>query len=353
MKSPRELPVLICTLAFAVFPALPQQKPAPPPPQEDAQVRITREVNLVIVPVTVKDGEGHLVADLRKEDFRIFEDNVEQNIDAFSNDPFPLSIVVLIDNELPKSTAREVQSSLPAIVGGLSDRDEVFLCRFDVNFHPGKGFTRDSNKLLTELKRTTLESEPARGGAPGGPFAGPTISGLPAPGAPQTLPGTQKTIGRRTKALDDAVYEASDLLKDRGRDRRKMVLLVSDGENVKKYRYSFEDAVKKLLEANISVFSVGVGEAFIRSKVPLLPRKFSPLPRYANATGGDVFYASKLDSLEDAYSRATEEARNQYTLAYAPRGTDRSIDYHSIEVRVKRPGLTIRTRDGYYVPAIR
>ena len=353
MKSLRKIPALLCSLALAALSAAPQQKPAPPVPQEDAQVRIVREVNLVVVPVTVKDGDAHLVVDLRKEEFRIFEDNVEQNLDAFSNDPFPLSIVVLIDNELPKSTAQQVQSSLPAIVSALSDRDEVFVCRFDVNFHPGKGFTRDTDKLLTELKRTTLASEPARG-TPGGPLgAGPTINGLPAPGAPQTLPGSQKMTSQRIKALDDAVYEASELLKDRGRDRRKMVLLISDGENVKKYKYTFDDAVKKLLEANISVFCVGVGEASYRHSVPIVPHRSSPLPRYANSTGGDVFYAAKRDSLEDVYSRATEEARNQYTLAYVPRGTDRSIDYHSIEVRVKRPGLTIRTRDGYYVPSIR
>jgi hypothetical protein len=55
--------------------------------------------------------------------------------------------------------------------------------------------------------------------------------------------------------------------------------------------------------------------------------------------------------MEELYSRVTEEARNQYTLAYAPSGTDRSTEYHSIEVRVKREGLTILTREGYYAGA--
>ena len=52
--------------------------------------------------------------------------------------------------------------------------------------------------------------------------------------------------------------------------------------------------------------------------------------------------------MEEFYSRVTEEARNQYTIAYTPAGTDRNTDYHSIEVRVRREGLTILTREGYY-----
>ncbi|HWQ03380.1 MAG TPA: VWA domain-containing protein, partial [Candidatus Nitrosotenuis sp.] len=70
--------------------------------------------------------------------------------------------------------------------------------------------------------------------------------------------------------------------------------------------------------------------------------------RYAKATGGDVFYAKTRQALETLFSRVTEQARNQYTLAYAPRDTDRTLDYHSIEVRVRRPALTIIARDGYY-----
>jgi len=61
----------------------------------------------------------------------------------------------------------------------------------------------------------------------------------------------------------------------------------------------------------------------------------------------------KSRDMEDLYSRVTEEARNQYTLVYSPGGTDPGKDYHSIEVRVKRQGLTILTREGYYTGAAR
>ena len=77
----------------------------------------------------------------------------------------------------------------------------------------------------------------------------------------------------------------------------------------------------------------------------------SVLSKYARASGGDVFYATRRAELESLYAGVTEEARNQYTLAYVPQKTDRTLDYHSIEVRLRRPGLTLLARDGYYVPA--
>jgi hypothetical protein len=79
-----------------------------------------------------------------------------------------------------------------------------------------------------------------------------------------------------------------------------------------------------------------------------LERKFSRLVDYAHDSGGEVYFAAKRETLEVLYSRISEEARNQYTIAYMPRGTDRSADYHNVEVRVKRAGLSIKTRDRYY-----
>src|SRR5207302_11103322 len=80
------------------------QKPAPQPPQQSPGLRV--QVNQVIVPVTVKDGSGRLVPDLRKDEFRILEDNVEQKIVYFSADEVPLSMVMLIDNDLNRKDAR-------------------------------------------------------------------------------------------------------------------------------------------------------------------------------------------------------------------------------------------------------
>lgn len=329
--------------------AVPPQDPAPPdvPRLSDARAKITVNTNLVIVPVTVKDGSGRLVPDLGKDEFRIFEDNVEQRIDVFTAEGFPLSMVVLIDNDLKKSDSKAVESSLGAILGGMSDLDEASICRFDEFFHPGKGFSSNQDALLTELQRTRLDSKTSSVVSVGGPFQGPTVNGHAVDGSPSVPDSTRTIFAGSTKALDDAIFDAAELLKGRPRNRRKLILIVSDGlDGGKKYNTNtFDSTVKELLGHGISVFGVGVGSAFF-------DRRFGRLSEYAHATGGDIYYAARTEAMQDLYARITEEARNQYTLAYISRGTNRAKDYHDIEVRVRREGLTILTKNRYYTGAV-
>jgi Ca-activated chloride channel family protein len=323
-------------------PAAKEQNPQAPPPQGP---KLTVRTNEVIVPVTVKDGSGRIVPDLRRDEFRIFEDNVEQKVSSFRAEATPISMVLLVDNDLKSKDAQQVEGSLRSVVAGLSTNDEVMLCRFDQFFHPGKGFTGDQDKLLAELKRTELDSEPSV--SPPNPAinSGPTINGHSAVGdQPNVAPATINIKGQPTKALDDAVYSAAQLLEGRDpeRQRRKIIFMISDGINGVKFNTNkYDTVIKELLRSDIAVYGVGVGSAFFE-------RRFERLSKYAHDTGGDVYYALKGHAMEELYSRVTEEARNQYTLAYAPTGTDRGAEYHTIEVRVKREGLTILAREGYY-----
>jgi Ca-activated chloride channel family protein len=321
----------------------PQPQSSAPPPSE-ARAKISVNSNLVILPVTVKDRSGNLVPDLQRNEFRVFEDNVEQKIDVFTAEAFPLSMIILLDNDLKQKDGEQVRKSLDAVVGGLSLDDEAFICRFDEFFHPGTGFTTDHDLLLTELQRTKLDTEPSVAPSSGGIANGPSINGHSAIGdAPNIASATMSIRGQSTKALDDAVFGAAQLLRDRSRNRRKLILLISDGANggKKSNKMNYDSVVKTLLHDNIEVYSVAVASAF-------LERKFSRLVDYAHDSGGEVYFAAKRETLEELYSRISEEARNQYTIAYVPRGTDRSADVHSVEVRVKREGLTIKTRDKYY-----
>ena len=203
----------------------------------------------------------------------------------------------------------------------------------------------DQDRLLTELKRTRLDDRPSAGPTSAAIAESPTINGHSATGdAPKTPETTMILKSQSTKALDDAVYDAAQLLKDRDpeRKRRKIILLISDGENNPKLNTNKYEVVRRdLLRYDIAVYGVGVGSAFFN-------RRFERLSKYAHDSGGDVYYGLKSEDMEEFYSRVTEEARNQYTLAYNPTGTDRAAEYHSIEVRVKRPNLTILTREGYY-----
>src|SRR5437879_11665837 len=153
MKSLRKTVLTAATLfLLASFAAMnaqqPRQDAPPPPPQGGPQTRIRIPVDQVIVPVTVKDSSGRLVPDLRRDEFRIFEDHIEQKVASFQPEAVPLSMVLLIDNDLKSRDAKQVTESLRAVVAGLSANDEAFVCRFDQFFHEGKGFISDQDKLL-------------------------------------------------------------------------------------------------------------------------------------------------------------------------------------------------------------
>src|SRR5438874_5597925 len=224
------LAMLVSALALARVPQ--QQSPSSAPPQSEARAKISVNSNLVVLPVTVKDRSGNLVPDLHRDEFRVFEDNVEQNIDLFTAEAFPLSMIILVDNDLKTKDAEQVRHSLDAVVGGMSLEDEAFICRFDQFFHPGKGFTSDRDQLLTELQRTTIDSEPAGGPSSGAITNGPSINGHSAIGdQPNITSATIQIKGQPSKALDDAVFGAAQLLHDRPRGRRKLILLISDGQN--------------------------------------------------------------------------------------------------------------------------
>jgi VWFA-related protein len=339
-------------LLFAVS-AGAQAPATPPAPQQGTQGQrppaITSVTHAVIVPVTVKDGQGQLVGDLTQTDFRLFSDGVEQKIARFSSEAVPLSTVVLIDNDLPDRAVTQVQKSLEAIAGGFGPRDEVALVTYDQFPSVVFDFSTNNDQLFTQLKRLEIGSHPTQVIADP-TTAGPFINGRPVEAAtPVPQHGSKRP--QNTDSLDDAVYAAGDMLRARPRDRRKIVFLISDGSNSKNNHHTFDETLRMLLEADVSVYSISVTRSLPVGKFIAQPG-ISAIDKYANQTGGDTFYSSKDADLERLYSDVTEEARNEYTLTFYPEEADRSRDFHSIEVRVERPGLNVTARSGYYQSAI-
>ena len=314
----------------------------------DPSGRIRTTVSLVVVPVTVKNSQGELVTDLQQNDFRVFEDGLEQPIALFSADAFPLSAAILIDDDLKQSTAEKVQKTLETLAGGFSASDEVSLWRFDeVPEQISEDFIADNDTLLTQLKRIDLSSS-----FPGiGSYtmtSGPRVNTAAPPG-PAKIPA-EANGHPNTKHVNDAIYAAAEQLQGRPRERRKIIFLISDGQNAKNNTHKYDETLKLLLSADISVYAVGVGEANLNRGITFLGNNI--LSKYAHSTGGDIFYGGvSRENLEELYSRVSEQARNQYTIGYSGAQTDRSKPYHTIEVRVKRPGLALLTRDGYYLNA--
>jgi len=318
----------------AAIPQQPQVQGQPP----DSRAKIRSTVELVVVPVTVKNSSGNLVDDLRKDEFRIFEDGVEQQTSLFSTDAFPLSTLVLLDDDLKPKAAEQLHKSLLAIAGAFSESDEVALARFASFFTPVMEFTQDNDHLMAELKRLISGDEAFPDPESTAPH--PTAGGQPIPGA-ATGP-QQSTADKTTKHLDDAIHAAAGTLRGRDRERRKVIILVSDGVDARTNTYNYDQTLALLLSSDVSVYAIGTDASLLR-------RGASPLSRYARATGGDTYFVNNAAALSRAYAQVAEEARHQYTLAYAPAGTDRAKNYHSIEVRVRRPGLDVLSRDGYYL----
>jgi len=341
----RQLALSALLIGLAVFPAKAAQigGAETPPPQAQGQTpdsrgKIRSTVELVVVPVTVKDSKGNLIADIGKDEFRVFEDGVEQQISLFSTDAFPLSAVVLLDDDLKPKAADQLRKSLIAIAGAFSESDEVALAGFASFFSPVMEFTKDNDRLMAELKRLVSGDEAFPDPESTAPH--PTAGGQPIPGAPATA--QQVAPDKTTKHLDDALHAAAETLRERDRQQRKVVILVSDGVDAKNNTFNYDQTLAMLLSSDVSVYAIGTDAALLR-------RGASPLSRYAHATGGDTYFVNSVSALSRAYAQVAEEARHQYTLGYVPTGTDRTQNYHSIEVRVKRQGLDVLSRDGYYL----
>ncbi|MGB8540346.1 MAG: VWA domain-containing protein [Candidatus Acidiferrales bacterium] len=326
------------------------QQPAAPQ-QGETRNRITTRTELVIVPVTVKNRDGQLVGDLQRDEFRVFSDGVEQQIVLFDSQPYPLSAVVLIDNDLAEKEAAQVQKSLNAIAAGFGPADEVALVTYAEFPETVEDFSFSNDKLFTALKRldlsshsTTIINDPTT--------AGPIINGQTQPdGTGTTGEGGVQVRGFGKAAvhnsLDDAIYAAGQMLKGRGRDRRKIIFLITDGSNTHNNQHSFDETLHSLLLGDISVFAISVTHQTPVGR-SIIQHGAAEVDKYAAATGGDTFYAARQNDLERLYKEVTEQARNEYTITFAPREADRTKDYHTIEVRVRRPNLDVSARQGYF-----
>jgi VWFA-related protein len=310
-------------------------------------------VNFVVIPVTVKDGAGRMVPGLGPNDFTVYEDGVPQKLRFFSSDAMPLTAAVIVASDLPSTTAKKVNESLPALIGAFSEYDEVALYRYGhtvTQVASYSGAASISNSTLARLKQN------GRAGGPPqvfGPMAqGPSINGHEAaPGAPASMSGIPAPVSE-SYVLNDAILRAAQDLSKREKSRRKIIFVVSDGRELGSIA-SFDEVRKVLLSNNISVFGLGVDTAAIpvydklgRIRVPGFGTS-NILPRYADATGGTLSAEFDRQSIEQAYAKITDSARNQYTLGYNAPPANTTV-FRTIDVHVHRPGLTVYAKQGYY-----
>jgi len=302
----------------------------------DFQEKIRVRSDLVLLSVTVRDGNGNLVSGLKQGNFHLFDNEVEQKIAAFTDEGLPISLVILVDSDTKWKDGTPMAKSLGAIAGGLSVADEAMVCHYDMLFYPGEKFTSVSSRLIDELKATQAVVAPSPPYIPD-----PLVTDAASTSGPPPLAAPTYAGARTTKAMDDALFSAAELLQGRGSDRRRIILIVSDGRNEPKLNHHTHDkVVELLLRDNISIYSLAIGADGTK-------RRFSMLADYATATGGDIVYARKSGTMENLYSKITEQARHAYTIAYVPTGNLKDSDFHAVRV-TSTSGLTASTRRGYY-----
>jgi VWFA-related protein len=339
-------------------PPMPPVKTVPPGsvPAESANSEPSFRVttNLVIVPVTVKDGDGRMVNGLQPRDFTVLENGQRQNLRFFTSDPAQLSAAVIIDLGMPDVGVKKVQQTLSALQGAFSQFDQVAIYTYSTKVGRVTDFTSVGKQLsaaMNQIKTYSGESNgPPVTDGPLGP-QGPIVNGMPidAPVTPVSTPP------RVAHVINDAILTAARDLSKQPRDRRKIIFIISDGRELGSTA-SYQDTLKVLLTQNIIVYGVGVEGAAIpiydRLQRIHLPKTRALLgysdilPKYVSATGGGSVYAELTSAdIERAYASAIGEARNQYTLGYNSKGIG---GYREIEVRVHRPNLKIYAKAGYY-----
>ena len=299
--------------------------------------KIRVESNIVVLTVTVKDGNGRLVPGLVKEDFHVFDDDAEQSILSFTDESLPLSLLILVDDDLKWKEGTQMARSVRSIIGDIADQDEAMVCGFDMLFYPGEEFTSDSFKLMAALRSAQEAAQPSRPYVPA-----PRITDPVSTTGPPSLAAPTYSGSRPSKALEDALYSSAELLQQRPKDRRKIILMLTDGLNEPKLNHHTHEEVRDLLvQDNISVYALVAGSG--KSK-----RKYLNVADYTSTTGGGVFYATSTYGMELTLTRMTEQARHDYTLAYAPSGDQHSARFHTLKVTAGT-GNTATTRSGYYV----
>jgi VWFA-related protein len=340
----------------AITTLAPGQQPSGAPAPQEQLFTLSRQLNFVQVPVTVKDDSGRLVNGLLRPNFSVLENGVQQNIVFFTSDPFPISAALIIDIDLPNTALDRIKETFSALTGAFSEFDELAVYTYGNTVRSQQDFLG----ALSDKTAATLRSVRKIEGQPSGPAvndnpmtAGPSVNGRQFPDTGRSVSSMDNRAYPESAVLNDAILRASVDLGRRDATRRRILFIISDGRE-KGSTASYDDVKKVLLTNNITVFAVAADTAAMPVYDKLarirLPRQGygNILPKYASATGGEVLAEFSRSAIEDAYSRLTEEARNQYTLGYYSNAPRSSLAYRSIDVRVNRSKLKVYARDGYY-----
>jgi len=325
VQQPTQLPA--APRANQAPPASPATNQKPPVPLTPAEPPIRVTTGLVHLVVTVMDKHHRFVTDLDRDDFKIYENGVPQDIRFFGRETnLPLRIAVLLDTS--NSIRLRMQFEKNAAEDFLQDvirrgKDEAFLMTFDNEPEVIQDYT-DQLYLLT----AAIDAQRAGGGT----------------------------------ALNDAIYmaaqklEKAPLMRGQTSDLRRVIVVISDG-NDDLSDHAFSDAVEEAIRSEAVIYTVSSDADWLAIDDPDKPKKYNMDPgdkvlrSLAEQTGGRAFFPYSVDDLAVSFENIGTELRSQYFIAYSPANPPTAGEYRQIEVRTDRKGLIVRTRRGYYAAA--
>ena len=304
-------------------PTPPEQNPLSVPPLAGPESRrrlapdrgIHVDVDLALINVTITDPYNRLVTGLEAENFRIFEDNIEQEVAHFSNEDVPVSIGVIFD--LSGSMANKVDKSRLAALQFFktaNPQDEFFLVSFNDRAQLVSPFTSSIEDLQTRLMFTA-----ARG---------------------------------RTAMLD-AIYLGLSQMKG-ARNTKRALLIISDGGD-NHSRYSEKDIRSFVKEADVQIYAIGIYESSGNRGTPEEETGPSLLSDLTDMTGGRTFGVANLNDLPDIAIKISMELRNQYVLGFKPSNKQHDGKWRKLKIRLRPPKglppLNVYAKSGYLSPS--
>ena len=313
----------MCAFALAVFVSnahaqVPVSTSTPPPPGQDTTTgkqgaKIVLNVDLVVLHTTVLDDRQRFADGLKSENFRIFEDKVEQKLSVFKREDVPVSMGLVIDNSGSMRDKRpRVNEAAITLVQASNPHDEAFVVNFNDDFY--LDLDKDFTSSIPELKEA-LERIDARG----------------------------------STALYDAIIGSMDHLKKATKDKH-VLLVVTDGEDNTSHN-SLEKTIREIQKTDTVIYSIGLlsqenGRAKKKAK--------KALEDIARASGGLSYFPENVEDVHNICEQVAHDIRNQYILAYYPSNNKRDGSFRAVTVEVIPPRgrgrLVARTRNGYYAP---
>jgi VWFA-related protein len=298
----RGLDVVVCCLLFGAT--------------ANPQAKLSVETTLVVVPVSVTDHANRFVVGLEKQNFKVFEDGVEQKIAQFSGEDVPLSIGILVD--VSASIGSKISTSREAVAEFLKTmnaQDEAFLITFNDHADLAVPFTHSSQRIIDKLTGITPDG---------------------------------------TTALLDAVDLGIETMKGAHNPRKALLLISDGGENSS--HYDANEVKEMIRKADVQVYGMGVIDPLAKLSLGVSPVTGPVfLANLCEQTGGRLFPANSYKVLPDIARRIGIELRNQYVLAYSPVNHERNGEYRKLDVKVSPPpglaDITARWRLGYYARA--